>query len=404
MPDRLLLRLRPDGGLTWLREGRARDPIAIGSDAPPRSIVEAAGEIVVLVPAQSVLLTETQLGTRNQAQLRQAVPFAVEDQLLQPVDELHFALSRRAGDTIGVAVVARGVMRGWLERLAEAGIRPDAMLPESLALPVHAERACVCIEDAQATVRLTAWRAFACSPDELPAWLAQIAAAETIAPLVVHDFRAAPPIDLPVAVEAYHERQRNVLAWLADGASVIPLNLLEGGFAQRHRHARGKRWWSIAAALAAGIAMLAFANLVVDVVRLSRTSSRMETLADDAVRKAFPDVDPAQLQRIGPQALMRSRVASLHGNADTSGLLGVLARIGPVLGNMGAIQTHGMEYRNGTLELALRAPDVGALDLVRERLATIAGISAEVTAANPGPDGVDGRIRIKDDGHAGSAP
>ena len=60
-----------------------------------------------------------------------------------------------------------------------------------------------------------------------------------------------------------------------------------------------------------------------------------------------------------------------------------------------------MEYRNGSLELGLRAPDVATLDAVRERLAAQAGLTVAVTAANPVEGGIDGHIRI---GIAGGAP
>jgi general secretion pathway protein L len=74
--------------------------------------------------------------------------------------------------------------------------------------------------------------------------------------------------------------------------------------------------------------------------------------------------------------------------------LRVLAQIAPVLGSTSRIQTRGMEFRNGSLELGLRAPDVATLDAVRERLAALPGLKVVVTAANPGQDGIDGRIRI----------
>ena len=54
----------------------------------------------------------------------------------------------------------------------------------------------------------------------------------------------------------------------------------------------------------------------------------------------------------------------------------------------------GFEFRNGTLELSLTAPDVPTLDLLRERLATLPGLKVELTAANPSENGVEGRIRI----------
>ena len=393
MPDRLLLRLTPDGGQTWLRQAGVRVSASVAG-VPPADVIAGAGEIVALVPSEDVLLTETRLNARNRAQLLQALPYAVEDQLLSPVEDLHFAASRGDGDVIGVAVVAKRKMRAWLDRLGDIGIRPDAMVPEVLALPAGAGRATVLIEEDGAMVRIGAWSGFACSLRELPDWLVQANATSALPSLEAVDFRAAPALALPVPVAAYAERQRDPLAFLAANLIATPLNLLEGEFASGHRQARGVRWWRLAAMLAAAAVLLAIANLGVDVLRLSRASARMDTLAREAVRKAFPDIDAAQLARISPEQLMRTRLERLRGGAEASGLLRVLHDIAPVLGSTTRIQTRGIEYRNGQLELALRAPDVGSLDSVRERLATVPGLKAEVTAANPGPDGVDGRIRI----------
>ncbi len=395
MPDRLLLRLGSDGGLTWLRTATgARIAAASTPGTPPSSAQAGVDEIVVLVPAEDVLLTEIKLSARNRTQLLQAVPYAVEDQLLDSIEEQHFAAAHGSGDTFGVAVVAKEKMRAWLEHLATAGIQPDVLIPESLALPALSSGGNVLIEDSRAIVRLSTGAAFACALDELPQWLAQIGSDGAVAPLTVHDFRAAPALALPLPIALYQERQRDPLAFLAKDFTQAPINLLEGGFATRHRHARGARWWRIAAMLAAAVIVLAVANLGFDVLRLSRTSTKMDALAQDAVHKAFPDIDAAQLARLSAADLMRGRLERLRGGSDSTGLLKILAQIAPVLGSTTRIQTRGMEYRNGTFELALRAPDVAALDSVRERLEIVPGLQAVVTAANPSADGVDGRIRI----------
>jgi general secretion pathway protein L len=393
MPDRLLLRLATDGGLTWLRQvGGARMVSTAG--IPPASALDGAGEIVVFVPSEDVLLTTTQLSARNRAQLLQALPYAVEDQLLSPVEELHFAAAQGSGDPMGVAVVAKAKLNAWLDRLREAGIQPDVLVPDVLGLPQTPGCATVMIEGDRAVVRLAPWSGFACTVAELPDWLAQAHVTDTPVPLVVHDFRAESALALPVPIKAYQERQHDPLAFLGANFAAPPLNLLDGQFASGHRQARGTRWWRIAAALAAVVVVLAVATIGVDVLRLSRTSARMDTLAREAVRHAFPDIDAAQLARLGPEQLMRGRLARVHPGEQSSGLLRVLAQIAPIVGTTTRIQTRGMEYRNGTFELALRAPDVAALDSVRERLAATPGLKAEVTVANPGADGVDGRIRI----------
>jgi len=348
----------------------------------------------VLVPAEDVLLTEAKVAARSRAQLLQALPFAIEDQLLAPVEDLHFAASEDAGETVGVAVVARATLRAWLDRLAEAGLQPDVLLPESLALPLAPGGASALIEDDRAVVRLALWSGFACAPADLPAWLLQTIESRGARSLDVHDFRDGPAPRLPLPGATYHERQRDPLAFLARSLGKPPLNLLHGDYASQHRAARGARWWRIAAGLAAAVLVLAVANLGFEVVQLSRASARMDTLAQEAVRQAFPDLDAAEIARSAPADLARSRIERLRGGAQSSGLLRTLAQIAPVLGSTSRIQTRGMEFRNGSLELGLRAPDVATLDAVRERLAALPGLKVVVTAANPGEDGIDGRIRI----------
>ncbi|HEY0180373.1 MAG TPA: type II secretion system protein GspL, partial [Dokdonella sp.] len=269
MSDRLLLRLAADGALTWLRQaGAAASASNVG--APPSSALAAAGEVVVFVPSEDVWLGETRLAARSRAQLAQALPFAVEDQLLGTLEELHFAAARGDGDHVGVAVVAKERMRAWLARLAEAGVRADVLVPESLALPLAPGRAGALIEDARAVVRLAPWSAFACMPAELPSWLAQAEAGGALAPLDVQDFRDAPALALPVEVASYRERQCDPLAALAAAWSAPQrapaANLLDGEFAPAHGAARGARAWRRAGALAAAVALLALLNLGADVL------------------------------------------------------------------------------------------------------------------------------------------
>jgi general secretion pathway protein L len=404
MPDRLLLRLDSDGGLTWLRTSAgARGAVASSSGDPPASVLAQGNEIVVLVPAEQVLLTHVRLSARNRSQLLQALPFAIEDQLLGAIEDQHFAAAQGSGDSVGAAVVAKSTMKWWLARLASAGITPDVLIPESLALPADAQSTNVMIDGDRAIVRLAPWSAFACSLRELPQWLEQANADGDLAPLVVRDFRAAPTLVLPVKASSYRERQHDPLAHLAAGLGQPALNLLDGEFATRHRDARGARWWRVAAMLAAAVVVLAMANVGFDVLRLSRASARMDVLAQEAVSKAFPDIDAAQLERISPADLMRGRLDRQRGGNESSGVLKALARVAPVIGSTTRIQTRGVEYRNGTLELSLHAPDVAMLDSVREQIVA-AGAQATVTAANPSADGVDGRIRIGAANAPGGAP
>jgi general secretion pathway protein L len=377
MPERLFIRLAPNGDLSWSRQtADVRSSPVTQQGAPPASALAAVSEIVVLVPSEDVLLLETRLAARNAAQRLQAVPFAVEDQLLGAIEDQHFALATGASDQVGVAVVARERMQTWIERLGSAGIHADVLVPESLAVPFDPEAINVLPLGARVIARSGPWSGFACPKDDLPSWL-----------------------------EGESSRRVAMLADAQDGATVDPLlqlaecwqpvglNLLSGEFAPAHRQARGTRWWRRAMALAAAVVLLVLGLRVLEVTQLSRQIDRIDAAMTDSLLRTFPDLGAAERTRAA-QSVMRDRLERLRGGNETSGLLRILGQIAPTLGTTTRTQTRGMEYRNGILEIGLRAPDVATLDSMRERLAAIPGLTAEVTAANPVDAGVDGRIRI----------
>jgi general secretion pathway protein L len=385
MTDRVLIRLAADGSMSWF-DGRAR------AGAPSAAVLARARSVWVLVPAEDVLLARVRIAARNRTQLRKALPYAVEDQLIDPVEDLHFASGPADGAEVGVAAVAKPTLRAWLARLEAAAIRPDGMLPESLAVPLAGQRPAALLDGDRAIVRLAPWSAFACGLAELPAFLS---GAALDGPLDVHDAR--PRSTTPPALPPNSTRRQvdDALSVLAGGlAQAAPLNLLDGEFAPRHRHARGLRTWRLAAALAAAVVALALVVRGAEVLRLSRDAARIETAIGDIARKALPGVDAATLARSDPEQLLRERVQGLGGGASSEGLLRLLGAIAPVLGSTTRVQTRGMEYRNGILELGLRAPDVATLDAMRERFAAVPGIDAQVTAANAIESGIDGRVRI----------
>lgn len=390
MSERLLIRLQADGHLSWLaQDAQGRALSGANAGAPEPATIAGARRVIVLVPSEHVVLLETDAVSARRAQLARAVPFALEDQLASPVEDLHFALPERiVGARLGVAVVARETLRGWLDTLAQNGIRPDIIIPDSLALPVTNDGATVLVEPARALLRWGAALACACDTAALAQWLGMIAPAT----VQVHDFRQAPRLDLPVEVARYHERQSDPLAFLAAQLAQEPaLNLLQGEFAASHRHLPAQKLWRRAALLAAAGVILALAYAGGDYLRLKRESDRLELAQRDALRASLPEFAGVAGD---PRQLMQSALTRMRGDGTSGGLLPLLGRIGPVLASTTRVSLKGIEYRNATLELGLRAPDVPALDLVREQVTNLGGLKAEVTSATTSDKGVEGRLRI----------
>ena len=397
MPDRLILRLDRTDSLTWLRQSvDGRMLSSSQRDAPPAAVLASAGEIVVLVPAEDVLLIETRVNARSAAQLQQAVPFAIEDQLLGTVEELHFSIQPGTDDKVGVAVVSRTRMQAWLDRLAAAGVRADVILPESLALPLSPESATAMIDLGRVITRLDRWSSFSCSVEDFPSWLAQVRATGIECAIDAQDFSSDAAAGIEKSFASYHGSLHDPLAFLARNLRKPPINLLSGEFVTGHRQARGTRWWRRAAWAAAALIILVFVHRGILVHRLGQDVARVDNAMSDSVLKTFPDLGAAERSR-APQSVMQDRLERLRGGSETTGFLRLLGQIAPLLGRTTRTQMRGLEFRNGILEIGLRAPDVATLDSMREQFSAIPGLNAEVTASIPADTGVDGRIRIRGD-------
>src|SRR6202050_3943198 len=140
MADWLLIRMANDPGrVDWLvadAAGRAVEAVRSGPVAPAAR--DAAGKrICALAPASDVLLTDAEVPVKSGARIQQIVPYALEEQVAQDIESLHFAVGRRVGESsrIPVAVVSRALLDGWLGQLRDAGLEPECLYADSSLVP-----------------------------------------------------------------------------------------------------------------------------------------------------------------------------------------------------------------------------------------------------------------------------
>src|SRR2546425_193257 len=141
--DRLELWLPRD----WPREGAELRWRRIASGGASRQGRQGglegpapAGGIGVRTPAAETPLLPAKLPTRSAAKIVQALPYALEEQLIEPPERLHFAYTHEADGSLAVAVTSRERMDGWLAALAAAGLEPTQLAPVTLSPPL-ADRA-----------------------------------------------------------------------------------------------------------------------------------------------------------------------------------------------------------------------------------------------------------------------
>src|SRR3990167_2229752 len=201
-------------------------------ESPPTPPVLPAEPYValVIVPAERVLLLTPKLPKMRRARLLQAIPFAVEEQLLEDIEQLHFAIGAQSLDgTVPTAVVSKKDMQQWVNLIQAWGVKKAVMIPATLALPYHEHAWSLYYEGDITVVRTGLFQGFACDKNNLAEYL-KLALPEAPSS---RGLSAGPTVHAALRVDpADKPRDDGILKYEQYTPSrEQPINLLQGSFA-----------------------------------------------------------------------------------------------------------------------------------------------------------------------------
>lgn len=391
MSHRHLIQLDSDAHARWFVLDRAGRIVSGPSEGLPEV---SAPETILLVPGEDVLLLEAPRVARQRRQLEQAMPFAIEDQLAVPVEQCHVCLIEVQDERVTLGVVAHERMQAWLAALAEHGLTAERMLPDLALLPWQ-QGPVLLLEGGHALLRHARSGGFAGTREEVADWLQALHGAGEERPLQVWG-RAAELAQLPEAVQAWPggvqtQAHENPMQALLDGLDAAQdFDLLQGRHAPRQRSAGTLNLWRWAAALAGIGIVLGLVGMGLERWQLERRYTLERGRMEALLRHTMPEVQRV----VDPRAQLTAEWNRRGGQAD-AGVLAMLTRLGPILSGSGQYTLDGIEYREGVLDLTLRANDVSTLDQLREQAASL-GFAAELTALTPGSGGIEGKLRLRE--------
>lgn len=402
MRDTLYLQLRdaaPDAPLAYALASAQPGVGVQAQQATLDTILALASgrRVVMFAPGADVRLASVQVPARVAQRILQAAPYALEDQLAEDVDTLHFAIGTPgAADNAAhpVAIVARARMEAWLAPLRERGVRADALVPETLSLPApDAGRWSGLAEPGRVTVRTGNWSGFACAPEDLGTYL-QIADPDARATLrlfltrdVEFDFSGA---GRPVELLPGYQSALEVLArhWQPQAS----INLLQGAYSEKQDWQRLAQPWRIAGALAvlwlgvAGVQQGAAAwraDRELDAQRASNFARCQQVLPRDCVST---DLMPAVVEQ---QTRLRGA-----GGATRGPLLQLLGTLNAALTATPGLTLESLQFREGALYLSLTGTDLQKLEALRAWYGARRDAQLHVEAANAGVTGVQIRLKL----------
>lgn len=396
MTNEVILRLFADDRIEWC---------AVGGTTIRQDEWPVAGSVIrcLLLPAEWVLRLETPRVSRSLQTLRQAIPYAIEDRLVAPVEQAHVALGAEDDPaSVVVRVVDREHLRSALDACTQHGLTIRAACSEAEVLPADAE-ALLWFEAGRVLFRPTPQAAVVVSEESaLPDLLKALPVAANrrftvCSETTLSDAQVA-SLDalLGPARWAHAATGRSLCLPLAgatqDDRRITLGNLLQQDFAVRPASGDALQWWKRAGWVAGVAVGLLLVNGVMERQQLQAQLADTHEKMANVLREAVPGVSQVVDARTQLEAEL-NRLRRGAGGGDDA--LALLAQVSPVLAGSTRYTLQAVDYRAGTLELTLSGEDVSTLDGVRETLAALPGLQVELAGVTPGKGVVEGRLRIR---------
>ena len=413
MTEWLLLRVarQADGPWTWAVVDAAGQLLAAPRDDTGPSLQSAAAgrRVALLLPGADVALLTAVLPAGNEAKLLPLVPYALEDQVSQDIELLHFALGPRnpATGSTAVAVIERALLEQWLARAAELGLKPHAAFADSELVPAFPGQVTVVLVEDQLVLRSDDARTAVMPADD------PMLALEMFLP-AVQDLSAVP---LAVyagqsdwqrhskKIEALRDRFSSVKVQLSNGgllalaARMLPqsmtqsaaINLLQGSF--RPKSAATNQWkkWRLVAGLAAALLLVHGLAQAWQFRQLRKSEASL----DQAISQVYAAVFPGQPAGGDARRRMEQRLTGMSGNANQPGeLMHVLAALAAAGQNVPVVKLESLTFRTGAAQLKLGAPDASTLAQFGQALQA-GGYSAQVTSGATRGTAYEGQIEAR---------
>ena len=382
-------------------------------------------DVKVFVPGGDVLLKRLTVPTKSQRAMRAAVPYMLEDELAQDVDDLFFAYAKLNDDEDGhncfVAVTERAQMLLWQAWLADADIQAKTLQPDVLAMPYTAGQwHAIALSGGSSTgssketdivVRQGQWQGFTLDSDAWQFIVEHVFAAEhnddeksaheqkeDQAPddIIINAHSDLPcfseasipdgfslvkrDADLPLAVFAQHSAQSS-------------FNLLQGEFKVKEQRSKNVNNWLMAAGIAACALLLNVSYKSAQLWQLSAQQTQVEAQIIKRYKKTFPEAKRVRIGTIKSQ--LNRKITQLGGKTEQAGFLTMLSKVQPAFAKVPALKPESLKFDGKRQELRVQAiaDDYQHFERFKSALNT-ANVTVKQGAQNNQGDQVTGSFSI----------
>ncbi len=298
-------------------------------------------EIIVVIPTGDVLLTQVTLPKLSRQKLLQALPYALEDQLIDDIGNLHFATGEHQPDsTLPVAIVTKTKIQQWIHALKEAQLEPIAIIPAALTLPWDENTTYLYSYDNIHIIRTGPYSGLSTNSTSLKETLKENSTAKT----------------------EHHSLTLTKKSFLEKIALEIQqqpyINLLQKPYLSRKKIGHTKNVWRWVAYVVALWVLLLFISNWISFFILHHQANQTNKKIDAIYYHHFPDAKTLTALR----ERLEKKLKTIKNLSQKNNFLLLLADFGATLSKNKGLRLRNLDYRDGQLTLEVSAPAFDVID------------------------------------------
>ncbi|MDX1837332.1 general secretion pathway protein GspL [Legionella taurinensis] len=312
--------------------------------------LQSGTKTVVVLPATQFTFHSVQLPWLGDKKARAALPYALEDQLAQNVDELHFAFDRQyySEGRYLVVVSDKTYLQDIIQRLKDKGIDFDALTVDWFALNPHE----VCVLPEYSLIHSDHFRG--ALTQDLQGFLPKALEQK------VYFFTDTPADLIPADALATNKESRE---WLAERLlHNKPFDLGQGALTHGSAKTSLKHWLIAAAAM---VLLWVTSLIAVNWIKFQELNTKIAAL-DNQIAVIYRQFFPEAKQVISPRFRITQYLKSNQGTQEQPFfvLLNKLAAATKAT----TIEIEQVRFQNKTLQVSLSTNDFASLEALLNRL------------------------------------
>ena len=353
--------------------------------------------ITVILQGEDILFSNVNIPGKNIQKILQAVPYVLEDNVVDDVDNLYFAIKKSNSDLLDnqydVATISREYFEGLVEQLEKAGIYADTITADYLMLDntlfFDGERVAYNYSNlkfsAPVEIAVTLVKDSLTDEDNLKVVVCE-------RNLGSSENNKLNDLVLMSKLEQEYCQEQTELCLINNCSNDNVINLLQGEHKKKKDWSKtGKKWLPVAILFL--IWLLVEAGVFVsDYLRVTSENEKLNTEIINIYKKTFPK----SRRIIDAKAQMQQKLAALKKRKGQSGrsFTEMLSNSARVFAATKGLEIQSLRYYDGRINLEIKIASLQALDKMKEQLSKENGYQVEIQNASSGKENVTARIQI----------